>query len=160
MSGLDSLIRVAGTWKGTYRLWLPSQEVQRSSSTAAVTPLLGERFARIEYTWSYHGEPQAGSLLFGFETRRRRLSAIWIDSWHMGDKLMVCQGAVKRNGALSASGFYSVPSAPDWGWRTVIEAGGGRSFRMIMYNVAPEGREELAVEAAYSRTARGARRRN
>jgi hypothetical protein len=157
MRALDSLKRSAGSWKGTYRLREVSHALSRSSSSASIAILLQGRFARVDYTWSHNGEPQEGSLLFGFERKRRLLTAVWIDSWHMGDKFMICQGAVKANGALSAVGFYGVPSGPDWGWRTVMEARGGNSFRMIMYNVSPDGKEELAVEASYSREAKTAR---
>ena len=35
------------------------------SSTATVTPVLGGRFIRVDYTWGYQGRPQEGSLLVG-----------------------------------------------------------------------------------------------
>jgi len=44
-------------------------------------------------------------------------------------------------------GSYAAPPGPDWGWRTVIEIPDDDSFRMVMYNVSPEGKEELAVNA-------------
>ncbi len=113
--------------------------------------MLGGRFVRIDYTWAYAGTPQEGSLLVGHDEEANALSAHWIDSWHMGSKAMACQGAVDASGVISVRGAYAAPPGPDWGWRTVITPGGGRTLRLVMFNIWPEGREELAVEAFLTR---------
>jgi hypothetical protein len=151
MSGLSSLIAAAGRWKGSYRLWEPSASPQQSSAAALIVPIISDRFIRIEYTWSYDGAPQEGLLLVGWENKARLVTAVWIDSWHMGDKFMICQGAVKKNGAVAVRGSYAIHSSPDWGWRSVIESRAGRSLRMLMYNISPDGKEDLAVEASFTK---------
>ena len=158
MSGIDSLVGGSGRWKGTYRLLEPSRPLQQSHSVASVTPVIGERFVRIDYTWSYDGQPQEGSLLCGYDRKRRVVVAAWIDSWHMGDKFMSCEGTVRKNGTIDISGSYSVQSSPDWGWRTVIEATKADTLRMVMYNVSPDGKEELAVEATFSKARNSTKR--
>lgn len=152
MGSLDPLIGLAGSWKGTNKLWLPpSEEPHESQSIASVIPVMGGRFVRIDYTWEFDNEPQEGSLLVGYDTKEDLVTAVWIDLWHMGHKFMACMGVAQGDGTIVVRGSYSAPPGPDWGWRTVIEPGNGDSFRMIMYNVSPEGKEELAVEATYAR---------
>ena len=54
-------------------------------------------------------------------------------------------------GSVSIQGSYAAPPGPDWGWRILIEPRQADSFWMVMYNISPEGREALAVEATYAR---------
>lgn len=85
-------------------------------------------------------------------TKADSVTAVWVDSWHVGDKFMICRGVTEGDGAISVRGSYGVSSGPDWGWRTVVGRGDDGSFRMVMYNVSPDGKEELAVEAIYTET--------
>ena len=151
MGRLSSLIAATGRWTGAYRLWEPSASPRESRSAALIAPIIGDRFVRIDYRWTYDGDPQQGLLLVGCEGNARLVTAVWIDSWHMGDKFMICQGVVQKNGAIAVRGSYGVHSSPDWGWRTVIEAPDGCPLRMLMYNISPGGREDLAVEATFTR---------
>jgi hypothetical protein len=153
MSKLSSLIDATGRWKGIYRLWEPSASPQESRTAAVIAPIIGDRFVRIDYTWSYHREPQQGLLLVGCEDKARVVTAVWIDSWHMGPKFMICRGVVKANGAIAVRGSYAVPGGADWGWRTVIEPRDDGSLRMRMYNISPDGREDLAVDARLAKAA-------
>lgn len=160
MAALDALIGLAGRWKGSYRLLEPSKAPQQSSSALSITPIVAERFVRMDYTWSYDGERQEGSLLLGYESKARRaVTAVWIDSWHMGHQFMTCEGATERRGAVVVRGSYASPPGPDWGWRTVIEPGRGNALRLLMYNQAPDGKEELAVEAKFVRVPTRTKRR-
>ena len=79
-----------------------------------------------------------------------KVQAFWIDSWHMSDKFMSCDGKYAGDSILM-KGFYEVPNHPDWGWRTDIIFSDEDSFKIEMYNVSPEGEEDLAVEAVYNR---------
>jgi hypothetical protein len=69
----------------------------------------------------------------------------------MGDKVMACRGAVSNRGEISVLGSYAAPTGPDWGWRIVITPDEGQSLRIVMFNISPDGQEELAVETDYTR---------
>jgi hypothetical protein len=151
MSVLDGLTACAGTWQGTSTLEDPHNGIaDESASTATVTPLLGGRFVRIDYTWSYQEKPQEGSLLLGYQAKAETATGHWIDSFHNSDKVMVCAGTVPAGGPLSVRGSYAAPPGPDWGWRIDVLPDGD-TLRIVHYNVWPEGKEELAVEARYTR---------
>jgi len=75
----------------------------------------------------------------------------WIDSWHNGDRLMLCQGSLSVAGALSVKCSYSAPPGPDWGWRITLESPSNDAWRLVMHNITPQGDEQLAVEALFQR---------
>lgn len=75
MSPLDGSIGSAGTWRGSSTLQDPhTGQPDESASAATVTPVLGGRFVRVDYTWSYQGAPQEGSLLIGFDRQAAALT--------------------------------------------------------------------------------------
>ncbi|MGB2610622.1 MAG: DUF1579 family protein [Isosphaeraceae bacterium] len=151
MNVLDVLIASAGQWAGKNRLMDPhTNSVDESPGTAIVTPGLGDRSVRIDYTWAYHGSPQEGSLLIGYDASRGLITSQWIDSWHMGDKAMACEGPVVAGEPISVRGSYAGPAGPDWGWRIIVAIKDQR-LQVAMHNITPDGREDLAVEAEYSR---------
>lgn len=146
MVALNWINDCAGNWTGTNCLQDTYVE-DKSPATATVTPVLGGKFVRFDYTWSYHGKPQEGSLLLGFDGAQ--VTAHWIDTWHMRNKVMACQG-LPAEGELNVLGSYVHPPGPDWGWRIVLTCKDER-LSMVMFNIDPEGLEELAVEAIYRR---------
>ena len=151
MNVLDVLIASAGQWAGKNRLMDPhTNSVDESPGTAIVTPGLGDRSVRIDYTWAYHGSPQEGSLLIGYDASRGLIASQWIDSWHMGDKAMACEGPVVAGEPISVRGSYAAPAGPDWGWRIIVAIKDQR-LQVAMHNITPDGREDVAVEAEYSR---------
>lgn len=152
MSVDQNLADLVGQWKGTNRLhasWMPDP-LQKSKSTASVTAKMNGQFLSIEYTWSFEGKLQEGILIIGCDPRSDAVQAVWTDSWHSKDVLMLCNGSRDEDGKISVLGNYSVPEHPDWGWRTEITPGAD-SFRYAMYNVSPEGAEEIAVETDFER---------
>ena len=152
MSVLEKLIAYSGSWRGNNRLQDPNTNTPEDSpATATLIPVLGGRFMRLDYTWEYLGKPQAGSLLIGYEAEAKVVTAHWIDTWHMGDKVMACQGTINGNDEISVVGSYAAPSGPDWGWRTIIRPQAGQSLRIVMFNISPDGQEALAVETDYTR---------
>lgn len=154
MSALEPLIACAGTWRGTNTLQDPNTNLPDDSpSTATVTPLLGGRFVRIDYTWSYQDTPHDGSMLIGNYVKGRTITVHWVDSMHMGQKVMACEGPAPEDGpTLSVRGSYTAPPGPDWGWRIDITPEADK-LRITMFNIWPEGApEDLAVQAVYSRS--------
>ena len=151
--GVDQkLTDLVGTWKGTNRLHVPWMAVPllESESTATVRTKMNTQFLSIEYTWSYQGEPQEGMLVLGCDANSTAVQAVWTDSWHSKDVLMLCNGEVLKDGKISVLGHYSVPDHPDWGWRTEIVLAVD-TFRYAMYNVTPAGEEQIAVETDFVR---------
>ncbi len=153
MSIPEKLGSLTGEWKGTNHLhtpWMP-EPLHQSDSTMSVSEQIKGQFLSFNYTWSHEGEPQEGIIIVGWDEKTNVVKAVWTDSWHMSHNLMNCEGAVNGDGSLSMKGFYSVPDHPDWGWRTDIIPGDD-AFKLVMYNVSPEGEEHPAVETEYART--------
>ncbi len=152
MSQLSELAACAGSWRGSNRLYDPTtNRPEDSAATAKVSPVLGGRFLRLDYAWSYQGAPQEGSLLLGCVTKTGVLSAHWIDTWHMGEMVLACRGERRDGGALSLTGSYAVRPGPDWGWRIVLHPVEARALRLEMFNITPNGQEKIAVEASFGR---------
>ena len=148
MTAFESLSACAGTWHGTNLLHDPhSGQPEESASILTITPVLGGRFLRISYTWGYRDEPQEGIILIGYQRQTAEVSAHWIDTWHMGEKVMACTGGFQGDG-ISVEGSYAAPPGPDWGWRISIRPSGD-GLQLTMDNISPEGSADPAVEANY-----------
>lgn len=142
----------AGHWHGTnnlYLSWLPDP-LRQSPSELTVSFKANGQFVVFDYTWAYEGKPQEGFLILGGDEKSDAVQAVWSDSWHSKDVLMLCDGKKAEDGSILLKGYYKVEGHPDWGWRTDIIPG-GESLRIVMYNVSPEGEEELAVETDFKR---------
>jgi hypothetical protein len=151
---LSRLAELKGQWSGASQLWLaPGQPARVSETTATVADAGQGRFVTLAYTWADKDKPQDGLLVIGFEQSRGVVTAYWLDSWHMSDKVMLCEGTVGDDGAIEVAGAYAAPPDPDWGWTIRIEPG-DESFRLLMHNVSPGGEAALAVEAVFRRVFR------
>src|SRR5262245_1855414 len=111
MSALQALHNLVGNFSATSKLWIYSTEEPRSChSDAVVTPVAQGKFLRLDYTWQFDGTPQSGSILIGHESDRNTVTAVWIDSWHMGEKYMACEGKFiaggSDNSAIELRGSY------------------------------------------------------
>ncbi|MEO8042869.1 MAG: DUF1579 family protein [Acidobacteriota bacterium] len=151
MSVDQKLSDLLGSWTGTNRLhvpWMP-EKMKESESTAIVRSKMNGQFLSFEYTWSFDGDPQEGLLVVGCDPKSDAVQAVWTDSWHSKGVLMLCNGKTDQGG-ISVMGHYAVPDNPDWGWRTEIRQN-GNGFLYAMYNVTPDGVEELAVETDFKR---------
>jgi len=74
-----------------------------------------------------------------------------VDSWHMSGKVMSLKGGIDKDCGISLLGSYEVPPGPDWGWRNAIKQASANDLLIIMHNISPERKEELAVQADYTR---------
>jgi hypothetical protein len=149
MEALESLLAAAaGSWSGSSTLKLGPDLADTSDSEASFTSMLGGWFARLDYSWSFEGKPQEGSLLVGHEPKSGSVSMHWIDRFHMSRKVLALAGTMEADGRFSALGSYPAPEGPDWGWRIDLSLSGDR-LRMVMYNIEPGAEPELAVEAEY-----------
>ena len=90
-------------------------------------------------------------LLIGYDAENESVNASWVDSWHSSAKPLALSGTVDGKGAINLYGTYEVPNHPDWGWRIIINAPED-TLQIMMFNVTPEGEEDLAVQANYRKT--------
>lgn len=152
MSVSEALGKLVGDWKGSNRLHVPWLEppANETESNAVVSLKTQGKTLCIEYTWSYEGAPQDGIMLVSQDAKSDAVTMILTDSWHLSHAFMESKGTASENGSVNVKGYYSVPDHPDWGWRTEIVPG-ENEFRFVMYNVSPEGDEEIAVEGDFTR---------
>lgn len=153
MSVNEHLAAYVGTWTGTnylYLSWEPDP-LRQSRSDMTVSLKANRQFVAFEYTWSFEGEPQEGIILLGSDPASNAVQTVWTDSWHSTHVFMLSDGHSSDDGEVSVKGSYKVEGHPDWGWRTDIFPGEDQ-IKIVMYNVSPEGVEELAVETVYTRT--------
>ncbi len=152
MSLNEDLAQYAGVWKGTnnlYLSWLPDP-LRQSSSDLIVSLKANKQFVAFDYTWAHEGAGQEGMILVGCDKNSDAVQTVFTDSWHSSHTFMLSDGKVSEDGSISVKGYYKVKDHPDWGWRTdIIPA--GETLRIVMYNVSPDGDEELAVETDFSR---------
>lgn len=147
-----NLSSITGSWKGVNHLWVMPGETSQVSDTSAVVGLVAQgKFITVQYTWEIDRKPQEGLLVIGGRQNEREVHGFWIDSWHNGDDRMILDGMITETGGISVLGSYRVQEGPDWRWRIAIEPQEDGEFLMKMYNITPQGQEERAVEAVYTR---------
>lgn len=144
--------RMLGEWAGTMRLftsWLPEKE-HPSASKLSIRARAQGRFLELVYDWAYEGA-QDGVLLLGHDAEQNVATAAWIDTWHQNTRVMACKGSLDATGTITVLGSFAVPNSPDWYWRIAITPVSSQELRVLMHNVSPDGKEDLAVHADYRR---------
>jgi hypothetical protein len=96
------------------------------------------------------GSPQEGLILIGFDDQQQVVQGVWIDSWHMGEQMMICKGRRNPGGIITLRGSYPAPPGPDWDWQIELYPDETRRLRMLMFNINPDGDIFLAVQAELS----------
>ncbi|MDT4969068.1 MAG: hypothetical protein QOJ64_3805 [Acidobacteriota bacterium] len=144
--------KLVGNWSGTNLLrlsWVDPPDYN-SSTNLSVVPVAKAKFLSFSYTWSHEDVAQEGLLIVGYDNKLAQATAGYIDSWHMSGKVMPFTGTINDQGVIDLLGSYEAPPGPDWGWRIVIKPSDG-ALQMLMYNIPPDGEEDLAVDAKYKR---------
>jgi hypothetical protein len=145
MRGFDDLRASAGVWHGTNRVQISTADpVEESASRVIVAPVLRDTFVRLDQTWDWKGDPQAGSLLIGYDPKSGNASGHWIDTWHNGRRVMPMSGAFDGEGKLVLHGHFPVAGSADWGWRMEIWVNADR-MRIAMACLHPSGEADGGV---------------
>ena len=140
-----------GNWRGTKQLYMgpPPTPAIESPSRLSVAAVAGGSFLQLDYTWNFEGDEQTGVMLFGYDDPGAATAA-WIDSFHMSSKIMFCSGTA-ADGIATLRGSYEAPPGPDWGWRITIRSVSAHELQILMHNISPEGQDDLAVQADFTR---------
>lgn len=136
-----------GVWKGKKRLWLsPGEPELNSDSRAHVAISDDQRHLEIDYDWVFKERRQT-AVITALLKGNGKAEMKWSDTFHTSGAGMPLRGRVAPDGLISVRGTYD----EEWGWRIDVDPRGARSFRLAMYNVTPEKKEELAVEIVFRR---------
>lgn len=144
--------KLIGDWSGENLLrlsWITPPD-HFSPTILSVVKVAKGKFLTFTYTWNHDSVSQEGLLVLGYDEQQAVATAAWVDSWHMSSKVMAWTGTINEQGTVDLLGSYEAPPGPDWGWRIVITPSDG-ALQIVMYNVTPEGEEDLAVQASYKR---------
>ena len=127
-------------WTGQAELWLDpaGNEVDESECTLAI------KSGVLAYTWTYKGETKTGSFEFHDQ------GATWTDSWHQPEPTH-CAYLADDWGLFTVEHSYSVPSTPDWGWRSKLSQRPDGNLVLQMTNIAPWGEEGRAVRMVFQK---------
>ncbi len=130
------LAHAAGHYTGTNLLWF--QDPNKPLESAGEVTIDGNV---IRYTWVYEGEPQSGVMTV--ERDGEAASVEWNDTWHAKDS-MRCEGTLDSQ-ALVVQTSYPAGDGPDWHWRTEVRVPAAGEVLIEMYNITPNGDEQIAV---------------
>lgn len=148
------LARLAGSWSGVAKTYLdPTQPPLEARWEGRVASVLGGRFVRFDYRSEVQGTPSAGELLIAFESGERLWRTTWIDSFHTGSAILVSTGEGGEGAApVNVRGsYFAAPGHPHWGWRTELHDSDPAQLVIRMFNVSPQGQEDLGVDIVLRR---------
>ncbi len=140
-----------GNYKGITKVWFePGVIGDEASCTGTLRMVLGGRFLLHEYQGSMQGNPVEGIAIYGCSLGDGKLQTAWIDSFHNGTTIMFSENS-SMNPPYSVLGHYG--QEPRWGWRTQITQEASGKLIITMFNIAPGGSDEKAVETVYEKIA-------
>lgn len=143
------LNRLDGEWRGVSRVWFePNILADESACMGTIRSVLNGMFIIHEYRTSLQGKPVEGIAIIGHSLGENKYQSAWIDSFHNGTAIMFSENN-KPQMPFSVLATYG--DVPKWGWRTKIEIHNNDKFTITMFNIAPEGKDEKAVEVEYER---------
>ncbi len=155
------LARMAGTWKGTSKLWFEPDQLAEETALAGTLELVLDGMHLLhKYDGITMGKRQTGLAIHSYSLGEQRWQTAWVDSFHNGTRILFSQGSAgadaRRPNVLGAYPVSSVgPSAdsaePDWGWRTTLDLLSDDHLVITHFNVDPDGMEAKAIEIDYHR---------
>ena len=131
-----------GNYSGPNLLWLyDPNKPEESVATVQITA------TEINYSWEFQGKPQTGRMVF--HLKPDAVDVDWVDSFHAAD-------GFKSVGTHSPTEIkvlchYGEEGKPQWGWRTELTMPKAEQFLVEMFNISPDGKEEIAVRIVADR---------
>ena len=149
-SGMHHFLKsLEGSYKGVTKVWFePGAPSDESFCAGSLRSVLDGRFLLHEYEGSLQGKPIQGIAIYGCSLGDNKLQTAWIDSFHNGTAIMFSENENIAD-PYSVLGHYG--NEPRWGWRTVITRENENKIVITMYNIAPGGNDEKAVETIYEK---------
>ncbi len=127
-----------GPWEGTNRLWF--EDPRKPEESVGTMRLEGDT---LHVGWSFRGVAQTGMLNLTVAAESAAID--WMDTWHAAGGMRSTGTATDTTLVVSTT-YPGGEGAPDWGWRTEIDASDPQELVLRMINIDPAGTETLAVE--------------
>ena len=148
------LMRMAGEWEGTFKLWFAADRLAcESAQRGSIRSILGGRFLLHEYESSFDGEPISGVAIYGCHLDDRAYESAWVESFGTGTSIMFSTGPADDPRYAVLGSYGDGQGGPRWGWRTALEQPDTDTLVITMTNLTPDGEAVKAVETRYDRTA-------
>lgn len=147
----DQLKVFAGNWKTTTKFWMmPGSEPQVSQGTCKNEWILGGRFLQSSFKSTSAEHPFEGFGLLGYDTLRKQHVSVWCDT----DSTMagVSYGDCDATGKVfTYTASYENPMSGPQKMKMVSKVIDDKKHVFTLHNVAPDGKEQLALEVTYER---------
>ncbi|MFT7617407.1 MAG: hypothetical protein ACI97A_001043 [Planctomycetota bacterium] len=130
------LDRALGQFEGPNLLWFEDPKQPEES----VSKLLVSA-NRIQYDWQFRGDTKTGTLDFTFDGQD--VEVTWVDTFH-AKEAMTCTGT-HDDEVIKVVCQYGAEYGDPWSWRTEIRSPGADQLLIEMYNIHPDGKEDIAV---------------
>lgn len=155
----EHLAKLVGTWNGKCKMWMPgSAEPQTSECTTVFTSMIDGKFVRSETTGEMPGMGTfAGFGVYGFDNVSKKFQTTWCDN--MGTGMVTGTGELSSDGkTMNWDLGYNCPVVKGpIKMRQVEHITGPDTMMLEMYGPNPlTGKEEKAMEIAYTRAAKTA----
>jgi hypothetical protein len=159
----QQLAKLAGRYDVQCKCWMPSemakqgqtqtqqpQQPMESTGQATLTPILGDRFIREDFTGQMMGQPFTGMGIEGFDRIRQQWTMTWVDSMSTGT--LIAKGMTADDGKTVI--FVGEFSCPMTGavvpTRMIRRIGDDGSIDLTMY-ATRNGKEDKTMELHYTK---------
>ncbi len=145
---LDALV---GEWQGETRTWFrPGEPVREAPVTGRMRKVADGTGVLHEYQSSLDGEPFTGVVLYAVDVAKERVTAAWVDGFHMSTAMMVSEGPLRPDVVMDVLGHWEA-GGETWGWRTVVRQVSPDHLEQVAFLITPSGEEHRATETHYHR---------
>ena len=150
------LAQMAGKWDESSKLTMaPGSPSTEGKGSAEFKAILGGRFIQHEHRSDLGGQPFEGLGLLGFDNLKQKFISVWLDN--MGTLLMQGEGTYDAaTRTITERGEYADPltgGKTQKKFRNVWKFIGEKEMGFEMWETGEDGKETLALELAYKKSA-------
>ncbi len=143
--------KLAGSWTMQGKIYMGPGEPQLATGSAEGKAIHGDRFLVEEFTSTSMGKPMTGTIWFGYDNNRKRVTSAEIDS--RGTSMTALSGTLdEATNTLTLTGpMWSHMLNREVSGRLVLHAESDKKHTVELYSTGPDGKEQKRMEQVYTR---------